>query len=192
MMRLITASVLTVLLSIGGLFLTTGDAKAQLNVDPSTLTLPDFTQPDPDRAVVISVFFNSSTDLQPENIIIANVRARGSLGAPSLIRLELLDINGNVLREQDAWHPLWVRDWDDTEQESGSVLPAGPGTFYVPLIFGLSSVRISDVPLDLELLTVDVTAAVLAFCTANPQSPLCSYAPQDDPVFQNGFEAGSN
>lgn len=155
-MRLITASVLTVLLCAGGLFLTTSNAMAQINVDPSTLTLPDFTQPDPDRAVVIYVLFNSPTDVQFEGFIIANVRARGSLGAPPLIKLELLDRDGNVIREQNAWHPLWVRDWDDNEQESGSVLPSGPGTFYVPQVEGLRKVRISDIQLGVELLTVTV------------------------------------
>ena len=73
---------------------------AQLNVDPATQALPDFNLPDPGRAVVISLQFNSSTDVQLQNVIVANVRAKGSLGAPPLIRLELLDRNGAVRREQ--------------------------------------------------------------------------------------------
>ena len=139
-MRISTRNVLAWLFAVSVLTLGAGSAIAQLNADPTTLPLPDFSQPDPDRAVVISVQFNSATDMQLLDVFIANVRARGSLGNPPLLRLELLDEDGLVIREQNEWHPLWTREWDENELESSLVLLSGPGTFYVPFV-GLVLIR---------------------------------------------------
>jgi len=156
-------------------------ALAQLTDDPATLPLPDFNVNDPQRAVVISVHFNSAVDVQLNSVIVANTRYPGSVGDPPLILLELLDHQDNVIAKQNAWHPLWIRNWDLGGTESGDVLPAGPGTFFVPLSETLASVRISDIELGQVLLTVDVSAEVLAYCAATPATPISA-------SFLSGFE----
>ena len=157
------------------------ESHAQLTEDPAALPWPDLFYPDPNRAVVISVTFNSPTDVVLDEVIVANTRARSSLGAPPLIRLELLDGNGAVIRQQNSWHPLWVRDLNEGDGEIGPLAESGPGTFYVPLDEDLRSVRITDIELGMELITVDVSGAVEAYCAQVPNPPLCS-------LFKSSFE----
>ena len=154
---------------------------AQLADDPTLVPLPDFMFKDPNRAVVVSVQFNSSTDVVLEHVLVANTAAKSSIGAPPLILLELLDKNGQVISEQNAWHPLWVEDRDEAGVASGHVELAGSGTFYVPLSETLHSVRISDIQLASELITVDVSTQVANYCAATPSTPVCA-------LFLSGFE----
>ena len=163
-----------------GLFLSIS-AQAQLSDDPASLPFPDLNAKDPHRAVAISVHFNSATDVTVQDVVVANTRYPGSVGAPPLILLELLDHNGEVIAEHNAWHPLWENQWDENEVESGNDLPSGPGLFLVPLSETLTSVRISDIELDLVLLTVDVQSEVMASCAAMQGSPICA-------LYLNGFE----
>jgi len=181
MKKLKLVNVLSLLVIAGGMTFVSGQAMAQMNADPSTLPLPDFNRPDPNRALVITVQFHSPTDVALQNILVANVRAKGSLGAPPLIKIELLDRNGVVIREQNDWHPLWIREWESDEVESSPVLNSGPGAFYIPLSANLAAVRISDIVLAQELITVDVTATVDAFCATIPLPPICL-------IFRDGFE----
>lgn len=146
---------------------------ADIAEDPSTLALPDYTTPSAARAVVISVMFNSATDVVVQGVSIANVAAPGAVANPPLILLETLDENGDVILARNAWNPLWETNWDDAGVESGQILPSGPGIFYVPLAGNLKSVRISDITLPQELLTVDVSTAVANYCTANPDTTIC-------------------
>jgi len=156
-------------------------AQAQLDGDPAMIPQPELFPVDHDRAVVVSVIFNSDTDVIEDGVIISNARAPGSLGNPPLILLELLDANDNVIASQFDWHPLWTREWDDEGSESGPVDDSGTGTFYVPFDPNLAAVRISDVKLDMELMTVDVSVPVDAYCASVPVPAVCS-------IFMNGFE----
>jgi hypothetical protein len=148
--------------------------QAQLTDDPATLPWPDLSHEDPNRAVVISVTFNSPTNVVADDVIVSETRAKSFLGAPPLILIELLDQHGAVLAQQNAWHPLWVRDLNEDDGEFTPVTESGPGTFYVPLDEDLRSVRITDIELGMELITVDVSGPVEAYCAQMPQPALCS------------------
>ena len=167
-------------------------AAAQLLDDPASLPIPDSSAEDHGRAVIISVQFNSPTDLALQNVKVSNVRAKGSMGDPELIRLESLNQNGELIGEQNSWHPLWVNDWDEAgEQETGDILTSGSGTFYIPLRGSLAGVRIIDVALNHELLTVDVSNQVALYCTANLDAPICEDFPVDvDPCAENPCQNG--
>lgn len=157
-----------------GLLMLSISAQAQLSDDPASLPFPDLNKKDPHRAVAISVQFNSATDVTVQDVVVTNTRYPGSVAAPPLILLELLDHNSQVIAEHNAWHPLWESQWDENEVESGNVLPSGPGLFLVPLSETLAAVRISDIELDQVLLTVDVLSAVTAYCTATKGTPICA------------------
>ena len=163
------------------LLLGVGVASAQLSDDPRQVPLPDRMFNEPSRAVVVSVQFNSGTEVVLDHVLIANTAAKSSIGAPPLILLELLDNDGQVISEQNAWHPLWVEDWDETGVASAYVEPSGKGTFYVPLSETLHSVRISDIQLSIELITVDVSQQVENYCSSTPATPVCA-------LFVSGFE----
>ena len=147
---------------------------AQLDADPASLPIPSIFEKDPGRAVVVTVMFNAATDVVLQNVTVANVRAPGAISAPPLIKLELRDQSGEMISEQNAWHPLWARDWgDDETTESGNVLPSGIGTFYVPLSEDLTSVRIRDIVRDMDLIEVDVEDEVSDYCTGHPVLVIC-------------------
>ena len=172
---------LMVLLAVLVMALQTSEAQAQLTEDPATLPWPNLSETDPNRAVVIAVTFNSPTKVVVDDVIVSNTRAKSWLGAPPLILLERLDENGSVLAQQNAWHPLWVRDLNEGDGEIGPLTESGPGTFYVPFDQDLRSVRITDIELGMELINVDVSAQVEAYCAEMPIPALCS-------MFKSGFE----
>lgn len=156
-------------------------ALAQLTEDPAALPWPDLTQVGPHRAVVVNVTFNTPTDVVVDDAVVSNTRAKSWLGAPPLILLELLDANENLIATQNAWHPLWVRDLNEGSGESTPENESGPGTFYVAFDEDLRSIRITDLELGVELITVDVSAVVEAYCAQMPNPALCS-------IMKSGFE----
>lgn len=158
-----------------------GTCLAQLSSDPSSVPVPPAAFNDPHRAVVVRVQFDSATSVTPGEVSVARARARGSIANPSQLLLELLDHNDQVIREQFAHHPLWVRDIDEEGQESGVELSSGPAVFLVPLSETLRKVRITDLERDQALVTVDVSEPVLEYCRNTPQTPICA-------LFLNGFE----
>jgi hypothetical protein len=74
-----------------------------------------------------------------------------------------------------------VRDLNEGEGESSPETDSGPGTFYIPLDENLAAVRIIDVELAMELITVDVSGPVQAYCAQMPQPTLCY-------IFKSSFE----
>lgn len=163
------------------LWLLSGSVHAQLDGDPSMIPQPELFPVDHDRAVVVAVIFNSAIDVVADDVMISDTRAPGATGNPPLIMLEMLDDNANVIASQFEWHPLWTREWDDEGNESGPVDQSGTGTFYVPFDQDLDSVRIIDVRREMELITVDVSGPVDAYCASVPMPALCD-------LFKSGFE----
>lgn len=163
------------------LLLSAAPAWAQLSDDPSQVPVPPAFFNDPARAVVVEVYFNSATSVSPVGVSVAQTRARSSIANPSQLLVELLNQNGQVISEQFAHYPLWVRDIDDQGQETGTEVPDGPAKFYVPLSETLRSVRITDLQFSQELITIDVSVPVIEYCTRSPPTPICS-------LFMNGFE----
>ena len=157
-------------------------AFGQLTGDPANIAQPVFPYEDPERAVVIRTNFNSATDVELLEVLVANTRARSAIGAPPQLMLELIDHNDELIETRNDWHPLWERHWDEAgETESGIELDSGEGTFYVPLSSSLRKVRITDLELDQELITVDVSQSVISYCDSNQNTPICV-------LFMNGFE----
>jgi hypothetical protein len=160
----------------------TPTASGQLLDDPANLpvTLSDFFSSG--RAVVVKVIFNSSTDVSLQGVLVSNTPARTSIGNPPMLLLELLDSNGQVLDSQHEWHPLLVSEWDESGTgENMQMEFSGEGVFYVPLSETLAAVRITDLDLGLELITVDVVQEVSAYCKARPNAEPCM-------LFGDGFE----
>ncbi len=171
------------LLAYLGLFVS--GALAQPDVDPSTAPVPDFTVADPARALIISVFFHSETDLEILDVRVANTRARSHGGGPPLILIELMNRDGNVQAQQNVMHPLW--EFHETEEggESKQELPSGPGTFLIPLSGSLGSVKISDQRRQIALIEVPVQDVVTNYCDSSPDSPICDDSDGDGVVNTN-------
>ena len=167
------------------LLLLTAFPQAQPNTDPRTAPKPNSQIPDPERALIISVFFHSQTDVEVVDVQVANTRPRSYLGDPPLLLLELIDRDGNVIAQNNAMHPLWEFDRDIEGDESKQELPSGPGTFFVPLSGDLDSIRLSDQRLEEVLIEEPVRGVVTDYCDANPNSPICTDDDRDGVINVN-------
>ena len=148
-------------------------ALALQDIDPRTAPVPDFSLPDPDRAIILSVFFQDETTLEVLDVRVANTRARGYLGDPEDLLIELIDRDGNVFTHYNAVHPLWEYDRNEDGDESKQELPSGPGTIFIPLSGSLASVKISDQNLAIDLAEVSTLGVVTDYCNSAPSSPVC-------------------
>ena len=147
---------------------------AQLTDDPANIAQPVYPYQDPQRALVIRTQFNSATDVELLDVLVANTRARTAIGAPPQLLLELIDHTDQVIASRNDWHPLWESHWGDVDETEGGIeAETGEGTFYVPLSESLRKVRITDLELDQELITVDVSQAVVSYCQSNPTTRIC-------------------
>lgn len=156
------------------ILLSSASVLAQLTEDPANITKPVYPYLDPHRAVVIRAQFNSTTDVELLEVLVANTRARTAIGAPPQLLLELLNHNDQVIATRNAWYPLWESHWDEADEaESLIEADSGEGTFYLPLSESLRKVRITDIQLGQELITVDVSQPVVSYCQSNPTTPIC-------------------
>ena len=154
----------------------------QLTGNPANIAQPVYPYQDPQRAVVIRIKFNSAINVELLGVLVANTRARTAIGAPPQLVLELIDHRDHVIATQNDWHPLWERQWDAAgETESAIEVESGEGTFYLPLSSSLRKVRIIDMELNQELITVDVSQPVVDYCNSNPKTIICV-------LFADGFE----
>ncbi|WP_400994968.1 hypothetical protein [Agromyces sp. GXQ0307] len=141
--------------------------------DPATAPLPTFVDgaADPAKSVVVRADFASRTNATATDTAVSIERAHSHVGDPPIMHLVLEDGDGGVIDTLNAWSPLWVFTYGDTErlevQESGS------GSFIVPFVPELASMRVIDVAMDQEVLDVDLTGAIHDFCVANPDDPDC-------------------
>ncbi|MBM7503019.1 hypothetical protein ACFPER_06025 [Agromyces aurantiacus] len=141
--------------------------------DPATAPLPTFVDgaSDPAKSVVVRADFASRTEATVADAAVSIERAHSHVGDPPIMHLVLEDGDGGVIDTLNAWSPLWVFTFGDTErlevQESGS------GSFIVPFSPELAGMRVVDVALDEEVLDVDLTGPIRDFCVANPDDPDC-------------------
>ncbi|HEV7707809.1 MAG TPA: hypothetical protein VGP16_06405 [Asanoa sp.] len=140
--------------------------------DPATIPVPAFDfDADPAKALVARVRFDSRTQAHVESTKVSTSRARGHSGEPPILRLRLTDVDGNEIDRINAWSPLWRLDGGPNG--SKAVRSTGTGNFIVPFSPALAAMTVTDVPLNQQVVTVDLAAPIRAFCAANPADPDC-------------------
>lgn len=134
------------------------------------------------RALVTRLQFFSSGAVELVDVVVSDVPPRTNIGDPPQMRIESLDADGNIIGSRNAWDPLW--EFVETEAGDGEalrLLDEAPGIFEVAFDPAIRMIRVirqspDDDGEDTLLATVDVGAAVDAFCEANPSDPACSSA----------------
>ncbi|MEU4730570.1 hypothetical protein [Streptomyces sp. NPDC023588] len=139
--------------------------------DPATIPLPVLDYDDPAKAVVARVTFASRTQATVDRTSVSLQRAHTHIGDPPILKLNLTDVDGTVTDRLNAWSPLWVFSHGDTERMD--VRQSGSGSFIVPFSPELSTMTITDVALNRDVVTVDVKPAIRDFCVAHPADPDC-------------------
>jgi hypothetical protein len=151
-------------------------AGVQDQADPATIPLAPLDDPvaDPAKSVVIRTTFDSRSSVSFQSASISIQRAHTRVGDPPILRLTLKDPTGAIIRQMNAWSPLW--QFYNDGHDHRVLLPSASGTFVVPFASDLASVTIHDIGLNLDVLTADVTAPIRDFCSTNPSDPDCREA----------------
>jgi len=151
------------------------NAFAERNHDPRTSLIPQLESFEQDKSVSLHVIFNSRTDVTYESSTVGYGVAHTHLGDPPLIRITLLDLNGNTIEQLNSWHPLWYRVYESDGSHSLEIQESGPGRFVVPYYPNLGAIKISDVALNQDLLCADIRESVGEFCAENSADLSCSF-----------------
>lgn len=141
--------------------------------DPSTDPIPELDFDDPAKSMVVRVVFNGREDADLTSASVVLGRARAHVGDPPLLSLELLDKNGVMVEQINAWHPLWAFVQNDDGSESRIILESASGQFVVPFSTDHRTMEVVDVALDQMVISVDLTEPIRDFCEANPDDPDC-------------------
>ena len=152
-------------------------ASAQTPDDPGaqpTPTVEEFTSA---ASIVARVQFNSPTDVEFLSGVVSKAPPPARIGGPPLIEVEVLDVDGGLLEEFNDWHPLWVEQEGDDGEYEMIVKESGEGRFVFGFAPDIGTVRITDIPLDQELIVIDARQIVLDYCAASPSDPGCASVP---------------
>lgn len=143
--------------------------------DPSTAPLPDLNDVlgDTRRALVVEALIFGDGTAVAGMVAVSTTPPRARLGNPPLILVEWFDKENNPLGEMNAWDPRWEFQETSDGGEKMEIQPEGLGQFVIPFDHAIAFVTISDQQTDEELITVNVTEEVQAFCIENPDHPEC-------------------
>jgi len=148
-------------------------AYSGLSTDPRNIPVPEFDFDDPARAMVVTVFFNSESDVIFESAHVSSRGAPAHIGNPPILMIQTFDVDGVLMGEFNSWHPLSIEAENVDGTLSSITLDSGPGTFIVPFEPKLDSLMIVDVEQNEELIFVELAAPIRAFCQDNPDHPNC-------------------
>jgi len=148
-------------------------AYAGLSTDPSNIPIPEFDFDNPARAMVVTVFFNSESDVIFESAQVSSVGAPANIGNPPMLMTKTFDVDGKLMGEFNNWHPLFLEEQNADGTFSSIFLDSGRATFIVPFEPTLDSLMIVDMEQNVELISVDLAAPIRAFCQDNPDHPDC-------------------
>ena len=146
------------------------------DTNPSTAPVPVIPVETDSKSLVAIVNFSDRTTTTPVGSEVRYGAAHSHLGDPPLLKLRLLDANGNLLDEFNSWHPLWAFVEANDGSESRIILDQAEGSFIVPFDRDAAAMTITDVPLGEEVAEVDLTEAIRDFCEDNPTDPSCRVA----------------
>lgn len=154
--------------------------------DPSVEPLPDPGFANPGRALVVQVQLDGNGGAVALGSVVSAVPGRAHTGDPPLLRVTWRDAAGNMLGAHNAWDPRWEFEHTATGGERRNLLASIETGFDVPFSPAIASVTIRDLQAGQDLLTVDVSATVEAFCTSTPAACQQGIGEQ---IFADGFEA---
>jgi hypothetical protein len=149
--------------------------------DPATEPIPTLSVPESAQSIVATVQFDSPTSAQVVGWSVSNWPAPARTGNPPFIRVDVFDLDGNLIETFNEWHPLMVEYFGDDGLEGSVMEETGEGRFVFPFYPDVGTVIITDIELGLELVRIDAHQIVLAYCATSPDDPGCPAAPGPGP-----------
>jgi hypothetical protein len=154
--------------------------------DPRSAPLPMLDFADPQKSVIVGLRFDDRFDVTMESVRVVPERTRVRAGDPPLLRVEVMDLEGNTLETFNAWHPQWVFVEGVGGDESRIIEPGAVGDILCPFTPAAAAMHIIDVAADTEVVVVDILPGVHDFCRDNPQDPDCQTVANREPVCDAG------
>jgi hypothetical protein len=141
--------------------------------DPRTAPIPELDFDDPSKSMVVRLNFINRTDVEFNSAKVTFERPHTHIGDPPLLRVQIFDDKGHLVDEFNAWHPLWAFQYEEDGSESLIILPNATGQFVFLFQPNLALMKVSDIPLNKEIISVDLKPAIQRFCEENRDDPDC-------------------
>lgn len=141
--------------------------------DPALEPIPVLDFDDPAKSIVVRLDFNNRTDVDFDSALVSLERGHILITNPPLLRVQLFDDTGAFVGGANAWHPLWASVQHSNGTGSRIILPRASGRFVIPFQDDLEMMKVIDIPLNQELIEVDLRPVIRDFCWQNPRDPDC-------------------
>lgn len=138
------------------------------------------------KTIVVRLHFSGLLEAQMEAVKVVIGPSHGWKGDPPLLRVKVLDLESDVIREFNAWHPLWASYKDDLGNDRSFILEQAPGYFPFPFSADAATFTLTDVNTQQEIISVDLIPSLHDFCRNNPDDPDCENIVNQPPICDAG------
>ena len=157
-----------------------GLAFAQNTNEHVSPSIPQLESDYGEKSFVVEVFFNDRTNVEYEGSQISHGRAHTHISAPPMLHAVLLDENESVLGCFNSWHPMWVFTYGADEEEHLIIQESTKASFIFPFHPDMTTFKLFDIPLNQELISVDLQDPTNNFCAENPADSACIISAESD------------
>jgi hypothetical protein len=134
-----------------------------------------------DKVVVVDLLFEGMMKTGPGSVTVAYGKSRGLAGDPPLLVVLLRDLDGNVRKEFNAWHPLLGEEFGENGNRN-LILSEGLGSFTFPFSPDLVTMNVEDGETGEQISTVDLVSGMHDFCRSNRDDTECAAVVNRPPV----------
>ncbi len=156
------------------------------NNDPRSDPFPMLDFADPQKSIVVELQFDDRFNANAETINVVRERTRVRAGDPPLLKVEVIDLDGEIVETFNAWHPQWVFVEDGVGGERRIIEPGAVGRIVAPFAPEAAEFRITDVPANMLVASVDLLPDIHDFCRQNRSDPDCFNIANRKPVCNAG------
>jgi hypothetical protein len=163
-------------------FVIGGVAWAQLTGDPANMPMPVIDHGDEVRHLAVEIEFSASGDPEIISTSVGTGYFRRNPGAPDMVRADVFDDEGDLVRTMNLWHPLEGREIGEDGIENYVQLDSARVTLYTDLAAHLGTLVITDLslPSPVEMIRTDLRPVVRDYCSENPEHGQCLYEVEID------------
>jgi hypothetical protein len=134
-----------------------------------------------DKVVVVDLLFTGMMNTEPGSVTVVYGKSRGLAGDPPLLVVLLRDLDGNVRKEFNAWHPLLGEEFGENGNRN-LILSEGLGSFTFPFSPDLVTMNVEDGDTRELISTVDLVSGMHDFCRSNSDDTECANVVNRPPV----------
>ena len=135
-----------------------------------------------ERSMIVVLNFSDMNEAELGTVLIVPGPSHGWAGDPPLLRIELLDLDGDSIQEFNAWHPLMSNYEDEYGFDRGIILEEATGNIPFPFSNEVAKMVVTNIQTQKEIISVDLVPALHDFCRDNLGDPDCDYIVNRPPV----------